>query len=79
MPTALRVGPYRFHFYVADGNEPPHMHVARDNKELKVWLRSVSMARNNGYRKAEAKKIVALTRKHRGVLLKAWYDQFPDQ
>jgi hypothetical protein len=78
MPTALRIGPYRFHFYVADANEPPHMHVARDEKELKVWLTPVRLARNSGYRKAEARRIVSLTKKHRKTLLRAWYGQFPE-
>ena len=28
MPTVLRIGPFRFHFYSDEGNEPPHIHVA---------------------------------------------------
>ena len=33
MPTVLRIGPYRFHFYSKEGNEPAHIHVARDELE----------------------------------------------
>lgn len=29
MPTALRVGPYRFYFYSYDCGEPRHMHLPR--------------------------------------------------
>jgi hypothetical protein len=25
MPTVLRIGPYRFHFYSDERNEPPHI------------------------------------------------------
>jgi len=35
MPTILRVGPYRFFFYSADGEEPPHVHVERDDSVAK--------------------------------------------
>jgi hypothetical protein len=29
MPTALRIGPYRFFFYAGDRDELPHVHVER--------------------------------------------------
>jgi len=38
MPTILRIGPYRFYFYSADGNEPIHIHVDRDKCTTKFWL-----------------------------------------
>src|SRR5258708_2075434 len=39
MPTVMRIGPYRFHFYSREGSESPHIHVARDNMEdRRVWL-----------------------------------------
>ncbi len=38
MPTVMRVGPYRLFFYSADGGEPPHIHVDRDNHIAKLWL-----------------------------------------
>ena len=38
MPTALRVGPYRFYFYANDRDEPRHMHVERDNRVAKFRL-----------------------------------------
>ena len=31
MPTALRIGPYRFYFYSYDCVEPRHMHVDRED------------------------------------------------
>jgi len=38
MPTVLRVGPYRFFFYAGDREEPPHVHVERDDNIAKFWL-----------------------------------------
>ena len=47
MPTVLRIGPYRFHFYSREPGEPPHIHVARDDFEAKFWLRPVRLAVNH--------------------------------
>ena len=38
MPTVLRAGPYRFLFYSSDAEEPPHVHVERDENSAKFWL-----------------------------------------
>ena len=38
MPTALKIGPYRFYFYSYDCVEPRHMHVDREGMSAKIWL-----------------------------------------
>jgi Domain of unknown function (DUF4160) len=38
MQTVLRIGPYRFYFYSHEPNEPPHIHVDRDDMTAKYWL-----------------------------------------
>ncbi len=54
MPTALRVGPYRFYFYSYDYGEPCHMHVDREHKSAKFWPDpDVSLAENYGYSRKE--------------------------
>lgn len=35
MPTVLRSGPYRVYFYSHEPNEPPHVHVERDDLDAK--------------------------------------------
>ena len=45
MPTALRLGPYRFLFYAGDRDEPPHVNVERDDNLAKFWLDSVRLQR----------------------------------
>ncbi|MBE7440011.1 MAG: DUF4160 domain-containing protein [Spirochaetales bacterium] len=48
MPTVLRIGPYRFHFYSDEGSEPPHIHIAKDPAECKFWLEPPVLASNHG-------------------------------
>lgn len=72
MPTVLRIGPYRFHFYSREGNEPPHIHVARNDLEAKFWLNPVSLAANFGFRSSEARDIERLVREHAGELTAAY-------
>ncbi len=48
MPTVLRIGSFRFHFYSDEGNEPLNIHVETPDGECKFWLEPVRLARNNG-------------------------------
>jgi hypothetical protein len=58
MPTALRIGPYRFYFYSYDCGEPRHMHVDRENMSAKLWLDAdVSLAENYGYSRKELRDL----------------------
>ena len=72
MPTVLRIGPYRFHFYSREGNEPPHIHVARDDYVAKFWLNPVSLASNHGYAPAELNRIGKLVEENCQKLLEAY-------
>jgi hypothetical protein len=38
MPTAMKLGPYRFHFYSDEEREPVHIHVETPDSECKFWL-----------------------------------------
>ena len=72
MPTILRIGPYRFHFYSAEENEPPHIHIERDDLECKYWLEPAALARNYGFPGAELNKLAELASVHQSELLMAW-------
>jgi hypothetical protein len=42
VPTILMVGPYRMYFHSHEPNEPPHVHVDRDDQSASsgwTWLR----------------------------------------
>jgi len=72
MPTVLRIGPYRFHFYSRENNEPPHIHVERDDLEAKFWLQPVSLAANHGLPTAELSRIQRLVEEHCQKLIDAY-------
>lgn len=48
MPTVLRVGAFRFHFYSDEYLEPPHIHIETPDGECKFWLEPIRLARNKG-------------------------------
>lgn len=48
MPTVMRIGSLRFHFYSDEGNEPPHIHIETPEGECKFWLDPIKLARNKG-------------------------------
>jgi hypothetical protein len=79
MPTLLRWKGYRFFFYSADGWEPPHIHVAKDGSEAKVWLHDLSVAVNVGYSARELGDIIRKAREHRDAFLGAWNDHFANR
>jgi len=76
MPTVLRVGPYRFYFFVGDREEPPHIHVRRDKFEAKFWLSPIRLARFIGFRPHELRDIETILRENEQLLMEAWNDAF---
>jgi hypothetical protein len=76
MPTVLRQGAYRFYFYSHEPNEPPHIHVDRDNLSAKFWLNPVSLARNFGFNARESRQIESMVVLHQTEFLEAWNGYF---
>jgi hypothetical protein len=76
LPTILRIGPYRFFFYSADGNEPPHIHVERDAAVAKFWLRPIRLQQSGGLNRSELREIERLIVENLGLLEEAWDDYF---
>jgi hypothetical protein len=76
MPTVLRVGPYRVYFYSHEPNEPPHVHVDRDDQSAKFWMGPVALARNFGFGAKELRRIGRILTEHEQELLEAWHDHF---
>ena len=76
MPTVLRHGPYRIYFYSHEPNEPPHVHVDRDNLSAKFWLNPVSLAVNLGFSARELRQVERIVRENQVQLLEAWNGYF---
>ncbi|KAA5804814.1 DUF4160 domain-containing protein [Alkalicaulis satelles] len=76
MPTLFRHGPYRVYFYSHEPNEPPHVHVDRDDLSAKFWLTPVSLARNAGFGTRELTRLHRLISQHQADCLERWHDFF---
>lgn len=76
MPTVLRSGPYRVYFFSHENDEPPHIHVDRDDLSAKLWLNPVSLARNIGFSDRELLKIRGIVVQNRDKFLRAWHEHF---
>ncbi len=76
MPTALKIGPYRFFFVSLDYNEPPHIHVRRENMVAKFWLDPVSLQKTGGFNRIELNKIAKLVNEKQEHLLEKWHEFF---
>jgi hypothetical protein len=76
MPTVLRSGPYRLYFYSHEPNEPPHVHIDRDDQSCKFWLEPVALARNLGFSAKELRDMERLVIDNQQRLLEAWHEYF---
>ena len=78
MPTVLRSGPYRAYFYSHEPNEPPHVHVDRDDQSAKFWLGPVGLAFNLGFSPVELRRIQRMLKENETILLEKWNARFGD-
>jgi hypothetical protein len=78
VPTVVRLGPYRFLFYAGDRDEPPHVHVERDDNLAKFWLDPVRLQRSGGFRRVEIQRIQRLVERNRERFLRSWNEYFRD-
>ena len=76
MPTVLREGPYRFFFYAGDREEPPHVHVERDNRVAKVWLDPVRLQRSGAFSRPEIRRVTAIIESRQAELMESWNAYF---
>jgi len=74
MPTVLRIGSFRFHFYSDKGSEPPHIHVRTPDGECKFWLEPISLASVNGTKSADVRVIERLVFEHQALFLSAYHE-----
>jgi hypothetical protein len=72
MPVILRVRGYRFWFYEADLDEPPHVHVGHSGSEAKFWLDPIRFVRTRGFQPHELTEIERIIVEYQVDLLAAW-------
>ena len=78
MPTILQVGPYRFFFYAGDRNEPPHVHVEREDMIAKFWLDPVRLQNSGRFRGRELNQIHRLVEGNQTHILRCWNEYFEE-
>lgn len=78
MPTVLTIGAYRFFFYAGDRDEPPHVHVEREDRVAKFWLDPVRLHRSGGFPRVELQRIQGLVARHEIDLTRSWNEFFKD-
>ena len=74
MPTVLRIGAFRFHFYSDEGDEPPHIHVRTPEGECKFWLKPIALASPGAIRPHDLREIERLVYANERLLLKAYHE-----
>jgi len=77
MPTVLRVGGFRFHFFSDEGSEPPHIHVRCAEGECKFWLDPVALARNRSVPAHVVREMERLVYEHIDLLLEKYDEHHP--
>jgi hypothetical protein len=76
VPTALRSGPYRLFFYAGDRDEPPHVHIERDDRIAKFWLDPIRLQRGGGFSRVEITRIERLVGDRQVELMEVWNEYF---
>jgi len=74
MPTVMRTGRFRFHFYSNEGGEPAHVHVRSPEGECKFWLNPVRLAGNKGLSPPDLKVIERLVFEYRDELVRRYHE-----
>ena len=54
----------------------PHVHVDKGNATIKVWLATLEVARNRGFRTHEIAGIIAIISDHQRMFVEKWHEYF---
>ncbi len=76
MPTVLRINDYQFFFVSSDAGEPIHIHVAKQGKLCKIWLATISIAYNHGFKQHELNEIIHIVTQNHARIQEAWNAHF---
>lgn len=74
MPTILKIGAFRFHFYSDEYMEPAHIHIETPDGECKFWLSPVRLARNKGISPFVVRELERLIYKHLDFLKESYHE-----
>ena len=72
MPKVFEEAGFIGRFYMADLDEPMHVHITKDHKEAKFWLAPVSCARNGGFSSRDLPRAEDLVNKYLEDIVIVW-------
>ncbi len=75
MPVVLRVKGYKFWFYEADLDEPPHVYVGRESREAKFWLDPIEVARAGRLKPEELREAERIIGDNLDYLMQVWQQE----
>jgi hypothetical protein len=73
VPTVHEEEGLRYFFFSDEGNEPPHVHVERDDVMAKFWLNPVGLVRNDGLKPRDIKRATRLITERQREFLEKWH------
>jgi len=82
MPTVLEIEGFRFFFYSADRNEPPHIHIRKAGQKAKFWLTPpevpfrIHPAYEGKFKPAEIRRILEIIEENQTAFLEQWNEHF---
>jgi hypothetical protein len=79
VPTALRIGRFRFYFFSNEREEPPHIHVKAAEDEAKFWLDPSDLASNYGFSSRDLNELSQLVEQNEALFLEACNEYFSQQ
>lgn len=79
MPTLLFKNGYRYYFFSHEGNEPPHIHVDKNEGSAKFWLKPNDLAANFNFSMKQIREAKAVIEAHQLEFLGVWNGYFSTQ
>lgn len=74
MPKVFDEAGFTGRFYMADLNEPVHIHVIKGSKEAKFWIVPVTCANNGGFSQRDLRRAEDLVHKYLNDILNLWHE-----
>ncbi|MBP7584963.1 MAG: DUF4160 domain-containing protein [Spirochaetes bacterium] len=76
MPVILTRDGFRYFFYSNEGLEPVHIHVEKAGSVAKFWIKPIKLARNEGFKPSELRKILEVLFECQTLIEEKWNEYF---
>lgn len=73
MPKVFEESGFIGRFYMADLDEPTHIHVTKDGKETKFWISPITCVNSGGFSRRDLRQAEELVQKYHSDILNLWH------